>query len=701
MSRTQVAGAGQARYPVLSMAVFAVTIFLAAFLLFQVQPVIAKIILPWFGGSSAVWSTCMLFFQTVLLAGYLYAHWLHEKLSGRKQAVVHSALLLAGLIALPIMPDASWQGAGLDHPFWQILKLLAVSVGLPYFLLSATSPLLQAWYARSYERAVPYRLYALSNLASLLALGSYPVLVEPKLTVQRQTALWSVGYVSFTLLSGATAWLGLRKARTAPAGPDAAALSPAAAAGWGARLFWVTLAACASILLLSVTSFLTQDVAAIPFLWILPLSIYLLSFILCFEAPWLYYRPVYFALLALGLAGMGYALYWSETSLRVPAVIAVAGGSLFICCMVCHGELSRTKPAPRYLTSFYVMVSIGGALGGLIVGFIAPNFFNASYELPAGLSLCGFLVAAILLKANWRASQFRWGRAVAIAVFLLACGYTGAMARGVREQVSGSRVVARNFYGQLRVYDVDQGDGVGVHRKLMHGVINHGEQVLSEQYRRKASTYYCPGTGIGDLLAEDHAGAPRRIGLLGLGCGTLAAYGKPGDVFEIYEINPLVVQLARTQFTYIEDTPAKVETVMGDARLALDREPDQRFDVLIMDAFSGDSVPVHLITREAFRTYFRHMKADGIVAVNISNKYLDLRPVTEGAARSFGRIALVFEFTPDDEDPVCFGSAWVLLMNPKTRDAHSIAFKAGKVLERWPGFRMWTDDYSGMFGILK
>jgi hypothetical protein len=281
------------------------------------------------------------------------------------------------------------------------------------------------------------------------------------------------------------------------------------------------------------------------------------------------------------------------------------------------------------------------------------------------------------------------------------CGYAGAAARGVRDQVSDCRVVARNFYGQLRVYDVDQGDGLADHRKLMNGTINHGEQVLSDPYRRKASTYYCQGTGIGDLLAEDHSGAPRRIGLLGLGCGTLAAYGHPEDVFRIYEINPLVVRLAATQFTYLQDTPARIETVLGDARLELEREPDQSFDVLIMDAFSGDSVPVHLITLEAFRTYFRHLKADGIVAVNISNKYLDLRPVMEGAARAFGRIALAFEFTPDEDDPVCFGATWVLIMSPTTRDEHRAAFADGKVLERRPGFRMWTDDYSGMFGILK
>ncbi len=471
--------------------------------------------------------------------------------------------------------------------------------------------------------------------------------------------------------------------------------------GWALRLLWVALAACASILFLATTSYLTQDVAAIPFLWILPLSIYLLSFIICFEAPRLYWRPVYMPLLLAAVGAMYYTLYWRDTAFKVVPAIAAGGSALFVFCMFCHGELARAKPAPRHLTLFYVMVSIGGALGGLLVGIIAPNFFSGPYEFPAGLILCACLAVAILAKDNLSFVLTGWGRVAGVIACALLCVYALALTRGVRELLSNCRVVERNFYGQLRVYDTDEGDGIGDHRKLLHGVINHGEQILSEEYRRKPSTYYCPGTGIGDLLADGRGGVSRRIGILGLGSGTLTAYGRAGNVIRVYEINPLVVKLARTEFTYLQDTPAQVETVLGDGRLALEREPAQRFDVLIMDAFSGDSVPVHLLTKEAFQTYLRHLKPDGILAVNISNRYLNLRPVTERAASYFGKIALSFEFKPEENDPVCFGASWVLVMDPRTRAAMSSVFGAGKVLQGRPGFRMWTDDYSGMFGILK
>jgi hypothetical protein len=683
------------------MFLFALTIFLSAFLLFQLQPVIAKIILPWFGGGSSVWSTCMLFFQAVLLLGYLYAHWLHEKLSARKQAVVHSLLLAAGLAALPITPAASWRGAGLENPSWQILKLLAATAGLPYFLLSATTPLLQAWYARTHARAMPYRLYALSNLASLLALVTYPVLFEPNFSLRNQARLWSGVYLCFTLLCAAAAWRSLRSAGPAHAAPSSTADPASRTPHWGTRLLWVALAACASILFLSTTSYLTQDVAAMPFLWILPLSIYLLSFIICFETPRLYWRPVCMPLLLVALGAVYYALYWRESSLMVLPAIALCGGALFIFCMFCHGELARAKPAPRHLTIFYVMVSLGGALGGLLVGIIAPNFFNAPYEFPAGLLLCACLAAVVLLKDKIGFLLTGWGRAAGVVASAILCVYALSLARGVHELISDCRVVARNFYGQLRVYDVDQGDGTGVHRKLLHGVINHGEQILSEEYRRQPATYYCPGTGIGDVLASAREGVPRRIGILGLGCGTLTAYGRKGDVIRLYEINPLVVELARTEFTYLNDTPAHIETVLGDGRLSLEREPGQGFDILIMDAFSGDSVPVHLITKEAFQTYLRHLKPDGILAVNISNKYLALGPVMERAARYYGKVALLFEFTAEEDDHLCFSASWVLIMDPKAREAFAGVLGAGRMLESRPGFRMWTDDYSGMFGILK
>jgi SAM-dependent methyltransferase len=697
------------------MLLYSLTVFLSAFLLFQVQPIVAKMILPWFGGSSAVWSTCMLFFQVVLLLGYLYAHWLHEKLAPRRQAAVHIAALAVSFAALPMLPNPGWKSAGVAHPSLTILALLSVTVGLPYFLLSSTSPLLQAWYARTHREGMPYRLFALSNFASMLALLSYPFVVEPNLPVRIQGWVWSAAYILFAALCGATAWRSSAHAAAPQAAAQEGAPTMDDSPAWTLRLLWLGLAASASILLLAVTNHLTQDVAAIPFLWILPLSVYLLSFIVCFESPRFYRRAVYLPLLGAALAFMAYRLWPYRTDFDPPwlgfltqmpirwIVVAFAVG-LFACCMVCHGELARLKPHPRHLTGFYVTVSLGGAVGGLFVGLVAPNLFRAYYEFPIGLGLCAAIAFLVLARGMWRLAggalwaRPRWG-AAALAVVL--CGYLACLGVEMWEMVDGYRVVARNFYGLLRVEDegnprMDE----DASRKLIHGTINHGEQFLREPYRRQPVTYFCPQSGIG-LAMRAQEGRPRRIGILGLGCGTLATYGRSGDTLRIYEINPLVLDIARTQFTYLRDTPARVEVVLGDGRLVLESEPSQQFDLLVMDAFSGDSVPVHLITLEAFRTYFRHLKPGGILAVNITNKYLDLEPVVERAAAAFGKAALVYDYTPGDADFLCFGCSWTLIMDGATAAAHPGLQHAGQVLRQERGFRAWTDDFSNMFGILR
>jgi predicted O-methyltransferase YrrM len=384
----------------------------------------------------------------------------------------------------------------------------------------------------------------------------------------------------------------------------------------------------------------------------------------------------------------------------IRSVIVAFAVGLFACCMVCHGELARLKPHPRYLTGFYVTVSLGGAVGGLFVGLVAPNLFRAYYEFPIGLGLCAAIAFLVLARGMWRLAGLwpRWG-AAALAVVL--CGYLACLGVEMREMVDGYRVVARNFYGLLRIED--EGNprmNQDANRKLIHGTINHGEQFLREPYRRQPVTYFCPQSGIG-LAMQAQEGRPRRIGILGLGCGTLAAYGRPGDTLRIYEINPLVLDIARREFTYLRDTPARVEVVLGDGRLVLESEPSQQFDLLVMDAFSGDSVPVHLITREAFRTYFRHLKPGGILAVNITNTYLDLRPVVERAAAAFGKVALAYDYTPDADDFLCFGCSWTLIMDGATAAAHPGLQQAGQVLRQERPFRAWTDDYSNMFGILR
>jgi SAM-dependent methyltransferase len=681
------------------MLLYAFTIACSAFLLFAVQPIIAKMILPWFGGSSAVWSTCMLFFQIVLLLGYLYAHWLHEKLRSRLQAIVHIGALALSCLALPILPNQAWKTAG-GAPSLKILALLAMTVGLPYFLLASTSPLLQAWYARTHKSGLPYRLFALSNFASMLALLSYPLLVEPNLPTRMQGYGWSGGYICFAALCAITAW----RACNHPAAKADETVCPTAesAAAFGAwnRLLWFALSASASVLLLAVTNHLTQDIAAIPFLWIAPLSAYLLSFILCFESPRIYHRAVFLPLTTAALGFMAYQLWPERRSMDIWHSIELLVASLFVCCMTCHGELARLKPDPRRLTGFYVTVSLGGAMGGLFVGLAAPNFFRAYYEFPLGLGICALVLASVYARGLWRFPALpRYAGAVLMVAVL--GGYGWCLFHLMQQMVTGYRLVTRNFYGQLRV--LDDGDPNiedAASRTLVHGTINHGEQFLREKYRRRPVTYFCPESGVGRGM-DALKGSARSLGVLGMGCGTLAAYARAGDTLRIYEINPLVLDIARTQFTYLQDTPAKVEVAMGDGRLSLEAEPSRQFDILVMDAFSGDSVPVHLLTLEAFRTYFRHLKPGGILAVNITNRYLDLKPVVERAASALGKVALYYDYEADPEDVFCFPCDWMLIMSPDTLAEHAELKYGGQIMKPHPAFRTWTDDFSNLYSILR
>jgi SAM-dependent methyltransferase len=671
---------------------YGLTIFVSAFLLFQVQPIIAKVILPWFGGSSAVWSTCMLFFQLILLAGYAYAHWL-QGLAGRTQAILHSVLLALSLALLPILPGERWKPNGAGSETGLILLLLLATIGAPYFLLSSTSPLLQAWYSRE-RGVVPYRLFALSNLASMLALLTYPVLIEPNFPTRLQGVSWSVAYGLFAVLCAVTGWRASHAGRADSHAPEAAPVPPPAT---GTRLLWLALAATASTLLLTVTNFLTQDVAAIPFLWVLPLSAYLLTFIICFESPRWYNRAVFLPLAAASLLTFAWFLI-KGLSLDMKIAIAFSNLALFGCCMFCHGELVRLKPDPRYLTGFYMFISLGGAIGGIFVGLIAPNLFNAYYEFDIGLAVCALLLAWAVYQAlrRWNTMATK----IITVAFTVAVGiYIGKLGLVVKEGVTGYIAVARNFYGQLRVIDEGKPTDEDADRKLLHGRINHGIQMLNPKYRRSPVAYFCLDSGIGHAMRTRLAGKPWDMGILGLGAGALAAYGQAGDTIHLYEINPLVLDLARTQFTYLADTPAKVEVSLGDGRLSLERDTNARFDILVMDAFSGDSVPVHLITREAFAMYFRHLKPGGILAVNISNRYLDLQPVMERAATAFGKRAIVMDLDPEADDLLCNTSSWTLIVDANAPIPEML--KTGRVIPANPAFKMWTDDFSNMFSILK
>ena len=686
------------------MILYALTILVSAFLLFQVQPVIAKIILPWFGGSAAVWTTCLLFFQMVLLLGYLYAHAVVRYLKPRVQMVLHVCLLVVSVAVLPIYPNAAWKPTGGGEPTMQILGLLAVSIGLPYFLLSTTGPLLQAWYARRFHGGMPYRLYALSNAGSMFALISYPVLFEPSFTTHQQSSMWSWSFFGFIALCAFTAI----KSNMSVANvlkKSEEELSNAAQAGaptGKTYAMWLLLPAVASVLLLAITNHLSQNVAAIPFLWVLPLSIYLLSFILCFEGDGWYRRNPYLQLLAVALGSMVYAVSVDMTSnVPIKVMIPLFAMGLFTCCMVCHGELARLKPDPKYLTHFYLMMSAGGALGGLLVGLLAPHFLNALYEMPVSLVLCAALVAYVLRQDAELKWIRRWpGVVVSCALTLALTGYVGWQ---IRQMVSGSRVLVRNFYGGLKVRDSGDPNSLEATRTLTHGTINHGEEYLNIARRDLPTTYYGPNTGVGLAIREKQKTGAVRIGVIGLGTGTTAAYGRLGDYIRYYEINPLVLELARKEFFFLADCKAKLDVAMGDARLSLEQElkdgHPQNFDVLAVDAFSSDSIPVHLLTKEAMDLYFRHLRPDGILAVHISNRYLNLQPVLEGEVNATQKTARLVD-TEDDDTQDVFGATWVLITSPATGFKGELLSNSAP-LDSKRTVRLWTDDYSNLFKILK
>ena len=674
------------------MPLFATTVFLSAFLLFQIQPIVAKMILPWFGGSSSVWSVCIVFFQVELLLGYAYVHWLHERLAPARQALVHGGLLLLSLALLPVAADPAWKGAALDHPSWSVLAVLATAVGAPYLMLSTTGPLMQAWYARSFPASVtvahPYRLYALSNLASMLALLSYPVLVEPFWPVGTQAMAWSSGYVAFVAVCLCTALLARRR-MAGQVSDEAVTLEAAPHPGWRECLLWIGLSATASILLLAMTQHLTQDVAPVPFLWVLPLTIYLLSFILCFDAPRYYIRPLFLAALPLCFWAMDGVL---DAGTDVPVLIAIISVSLFVFCMVCHGELVRRKPPLRYLTLFYLMLSVGGALGGLLVGLVAPAVFTAYFELPIGLFLCAALVVAVL----WREVKPVWR----VLLLLALLGYGARLADISFEYVNGYRTVVRNFYSQLRVLDSTD-EALGPKRAMLHGRINHGEQFMAAAQRKQPTAYYCEPSGIGRAIRSLQQGQPFKLGVVGLGAGTLATYGRAGDELRIYEINEQVLDLARSEFTYLADSPARITPVLGDGRLMLEREAPQQFDLLAMDAFSGDSIPAHLLTLEAMKIYLSHLKPNGLLAVHITNHYLDLKPVMAAAAQHFGKTAVLYSLVPKDDDAYCRSSDWVLFMSAQQVAQLPAGLQGGEPLVPRVGFKPWTDSFSNLLGILK
>ena len=686
-----------------AMLTYALAVFTGAFLLFAVQPLIGKYILPWFGGSPEVWTTCMLFFQTLLLAGYAYAHASFRLLRPRAQALLHGGLLLAAAASLPIGPSPRWVPQGTENPTAHILLLLGASLALPYLVLASTSPLLQGWWTRLRPGKAPYRLYALSNAGSLLALGAYPLLVEPLLSRRQQALGWSIAWGIFAVLTGLCAlvvWRSRDRARSGASevarggeGRTGGSPGPGRRSTLGRRALWVALPAAASVVLLAVTNVITLDLAAIPLLWVLPLGVYLLSFVLCFQGGWLYPRRACIAALIVTLV----AVIWLRADAEVVSAavqVPVLLTALLACCMVCHGELYRLRPGPSGVTGYYLSIAAGGAVGGVFVAVVAPLVFTSYLELPLGL--LGGALFAILADADPAVRRRRW----LWATLIVGAGGVAVAAEGARGR-PGDRVVhqSRDFYGVLTVWERGLGDPRRHRYVLQHGTTIHGVQLLRR--RDVPTAYYGIRSGVGLTLRALPEDKPRRIGVVGLGAGTLAAYGRRADTFRFYEINPQVKHLAETRFTYLSDSPARVEVVLGDARLRLGREPPQNFDMLVLDAFSSDAVPVHLLTKEAFQIYLRHLRPEGVLAVHISSVHLDLHAVIFRLAEHFGLPAVQIG---SDENPALgvLAADWILL----TRNRRLLADKHIAAVARRPDpadrkVSLWTDDRVNLLEVVR
>ncbi len=670
-------------------------IFLSAFLLFWVQPLMGRFILPWFGGSPEVWTTCMLFFQLFLLGGYAYAHLLARG-TLRVQTTAHTLFLAASVLMLRIVPSASLRPSAGDLPIVQILLICTICIGMPYFFLSATSPLIQKWYSLVYPAKSPYRLYAVSNAGSILALAAFPFCFEPFFTRQQLAFGWTAAFVVFVVLCGICAAAAFKTPALPAAQVKPIPQSKQNKIATGDRLLWLFLPACASVELLAVTNKITQDIAVIPFLWILPLALYLLSFIICFEHSRWYKPAVFVPMFILGIAGVIYARL-VEGGMNITVIIGLYSFMLFACCMVCHGQLYLLRPASESLTAYYLMISAGGAAGGIFVGLIAPMIFNAYHELHLGLLVA---VVAVLLSQKEASlpqrRRFFWVAAVSVV------GMVGILFQG---RLSLDNQIAidncRNFFGVLTVLEASPEDPQQHQLLLRHGTTFHGMQFQNSGKKSIPTTYYGTDSGIGIAIANCPKSAGRRLGIVGLGVGTIAAYAKADDQICFYEINPDVERLARKYFSYLADCPAAVKVALGDARLSLENQPPQQYDILVIDAFSSDAVPLHLLTREVFQTYMKHVAPDGILAVHISTNYLDLQSVVWKQAQHLGLDSVWIEGFVNEETGT-LDSDWILLgrpgswiQQPRIKQHQSTSYADLSKID------LWTDDHINLIQILR
>jgi len=673
---------------------------------------VAKFLLPSFGGSAGVWATCLAAFQVLLLGGYAYAHWLTRSLKPVTQRVLHLGVLVLAVSFFPVAPPVPSDSLILHAPAWALVRALACSVGLPFLVLSATAPLLMEWFRQSRPGRVPYRLYAFSNGGSLLALLLYPAFFEPIFDRHSQAGLWRGGLFAFLILCAITAWKS-RHATATRAEPRPgyhANHKPISATPRFSLWLWIALPACGSALLLALTNQICQDVTPVPLLWVAPMGVYLLTFILCFEGPRSYRRGLFLPACLLAMLALAWLFYYGclqTFAVQIFGYLAV----LFIGCMVCHGELYRLRPGPERLTSYYLWIALGGALGGLFVAMLAPLIFNNVFETPLIAALLASLVTLLL----WReGARFRLGKqalpsgrvALAGTLVIMASLAIAIHARG-RQTIYSTR----SFYGVCQVKEgstwlinnVPCPLAYGRGRMLVSGQVYHGFQFLDPAASSFPTTYYSPESGLSLALESLPVVTNRYIGAIGLGTGTLAAYGRPGDRIRFYELNPDVIRIARGYFTFLGHSAAQTELVLGDGRLSLEREPNERFDLLVLDAFSGDSIPTHLLTDEAMRVYLRHLGPDGVIAVHVSNDHLDLQPVIRALAAQNGLRSLLVPAANLDPSTGKLGAVWMLL---SASDAFFrtpiIAQSIARPTQQDEGKSLlWTDDHSSILPILR
>lgn len=671
---------------------FSGAVFLASFLLFLVEPMAAKQLLPIFGGSAAVWITCLVFFQSALLGAYLYAHWLTQRFHAASSRlwIVHLSLLVAGAASAILWTfPSSGQANGLAHPFLAILTALGLSIGPPFLILGATSPLLQVWLSRIETGGIPYRLYALSNLASLLALGLYPSLIEPYFTLHAQRLIWCCGFVAFALVSAVLTMKTRVATRNSSTGLSEQELEKPASPLLH-KLLWLLLPMGAAMQLSAVTRHLTENIAAMPLLWILPLAVYLLTIIVVFEFPRLLPRFIVVRLLLVLLAGLAYMLSQPDGSLPLKMGIGFFLLELFFACLFCHSEAYALRPQrASEATLFYLLFAAGGALGSFLIGIASPMIFSFNYDVAISFCVTAMLGAAALWHTGW-SQRLVWLISSALMLTLVVLIHIAAQ--------RNTPVAVRNFYGSLRVKQTVGYPGVTI-RTLNNGTIQHGTQIFSDELRKTPTTYYAEDSGVGLAMRWCCADRPRNIGVIGLGAGTMAAYGRPGDRMTFYEINPAVVPIAKNLFTYIRDSGAQINIVEGDARTSLAQEAPQGFDVLVVDAFSGDAIPLHLLTTEALELYKKHLAPGGVLAFHISNQHVDLEPEVALLAKAAGMKAMRVS-TPQNVDRGEFAATWMLVSGSDNFFSTPGVFNVAKQPAENPKVRVWTDDYSSLLPIL-